>query len=320
LVALKQLTNQMEGYPRTQFESYTTLREVLDPKYAALPDEHIEELIHRTLGPELTAEDYEGIFDQILGAAQSVGGAITQASNQAAPYMSPALKGAASGAMAGSALGPWGMLGGALLGGTGAALSQSKGKTAHDIGGLVNAGAGMFGSVGGGAGGAGVPGVPAGAIPTAAPSMPPSTGSPAAGQLLNLLGQPQIAQALMSMMMGALGRQNIQVGSTPVPVGAFSNLLGMLANRASAEYNVFRVTESEAVPEYLTNESGEFRCDIANPEARAEVLWELLQENYNAESEAEREDYEAGDESYSDDEFYNALELALGPEGEEAEY
>jgi hypothetical protein len=310
----------MAGYPRTQFESYTTLREVLAPEYAALPDEHIEELIHSTLGPPLTAEDYEGIFDQILGAAHSVGGAITQVANQAAPYMGPALKGATSGAMAGSALGPWGMLGGAVLGGTGAALSQSKGKTAHDIGGLINTGVGAFGSVGGGAGTVGVPGGPPGARPTAAPSIPATTGSPAAGQLLNLLGQPHVAQALMSMMMGALGRQNIQVGSTPVPVGAFSNLLGMLANRASAEYNATRVAESEAVPEYLTDQSGEFRCDIANPEARAAIVWELLQENYGAELEAEREDYDASDESFGDDEFYNALELTLGPELEEAEY
>src|SRR5437870_3523049 len=118
-----------------RYESdYERLREVLAPEYADLPGGEIESLIHRHLPLGLEAQDYEGIFDQILSAGKGVGGAIGNVGNQASPYVGPALQGAASGAMAGSALGPWGMLGGALLGATGGALSKSTG-TGRDVGG-----------------------------------------------------------------------------------------------------------------------------------------------------------------------------------------
>lgn len=309
----------MPAYSSEPFDPYPRLREVLAPEYADLPPENIESLVERTFGPGLTAGDYEGIFDNIWGAAKSVGNAIGNVAQQASPYVAPALKGAASGAMAGAALGPWGMLGGALLGGTGGALASSGKGPARDVGGVISTGLGVAGSLGGGGGlgalgsfGAALasPRVSAGGPPSGAVVPPVATGSPAAGQLLNLLGQPQVQQALMSMMMGALGRQNVQVGSTPVPVGAFSNLLGMLANRASAESNAMQSTESEAVPEYLTSENGELRCDIANPEARADVLWELLQENYRSDLESDAGEFENTDESMENDEFYDALELA----------
>jgi len=96
-----------------------------------------------------------------------------------------------------------------------------------------------------------------------------------------------------------------------VPVGAFSNLAGTLANRASTE--AFGLpSESEDVPEYLTTEGGQLRCDVADSGERAGVLWDLLQENYAAElaTEAEGEQFESIDEAATEDEFYDELELS----------
>jgi hypothetical protein len=310
--------------PRDSFEpDYARLREVLAPEYANLPAGEIEALVYRRLGPGLEAQDYEGVFDQILGAAKGVGGAIGNVAGQASPYVGSALQGAASGAAAGSALGPWGMLGGALLGATGGALSKTTG-TARDVGGVINKGIGIAGSVTGPGGLSGL----LGATPTPSPATAPSpgaapapapvapgaaapVGAAAAGQLLNLFAQPQMLQALMAMMLGPLGKQNVQVGNTPVPVGAFSNLAGTLANRASTE--AFGLpSESEDVPEYLTTEGGQLRCDVADSGARADALWELLQENYAAElaAESEEEQFENIDEAVSEDELYDDLELA----------
>jgi hypothetical protein len=300
---------------------YPCLREVLAPEYADLPAGEIESLVDERLGLGLTADDYEGIFDNILSAAKSVGGAIGNVGNQASPYVGPALQGAASGAMAGSALGPWGMLGGALLGATGGALSKSTG-TAQDVGGVINKGIGIAGSLSGPGGLSGLLGSTPTPVPATAPSpgvapapapipgVAAPIGGAAAGQLLNLFAQPQMLQALMAMMLGPLGTQSVQVGKTPVPVGAFSNLVGTLANRASTEA-LGLPSESEDVPEYLTTEGGQLRCDVGDSGARAGVLWELLQENYAAEleTEPEEEQFDSFDDAVTEDEFYDELEL-----------
>lgn len=115
-----------------------------------------------------------------------------------------------------------------------------------------------------------VPAPPAGSRSTA-------KGSPAAGQLLVLLFRPEVLEALIAMTLGQAGRQHVRLGNDSVPVAAFANLLGVLANQAAVEYNAKVRPDGEGIPEYLLDSEGEFKCDIAVPEERANLLAEMLQ-------------------------------------------
>jgi hypothetical protein len=147
----------------------------------------------------------------------------------------------------------------------------------------------LGGALGRAAGGA----IGAAAGPPAPPTVAAPGGSPAAGQLLQTVARPETLQAVMSMVLGPAGKPSVQVGSTPVPVGAFSNLLGVLANRAAAECNAAVARQSESAPAYLRDYAGETVADPAVPAQRADALYELLeltrpeQESDAAESEDE---------------------------------
>src|SRR5205823_6020826 len=109
---------------------------------------------------------------------------------------------------------------------------------------------------------------------TSQPSAPASLPQmPAAGRLLQTITRPETMQALTSMLFGQLGRPNVQVGPTPVPVGAFTNLLGILANQAASEYNATISAASETVPKYMMGSVGEAIGDPAIAEDRATALY-----------------------------------------------
>ena len=105
-------------------------------------------------------------------------------------------------------------------------------------------------------------------------------------------------QALSSMLLGQLGRPNVQVGSTPVPVGAFTNLLGVLANQAASEYIARTSIASESVPQYMADYAGEAKGDPAVPGDRANALYELLEN-----TEIEQESSEASEASEASEPF-----------------
>jgi hypothetical protein len=107
--------------------------------------------------------------------------------------------------------------------------------------------------------------------------LPQTPGSPAAAQLLALFFRPEVLQALWAMALGQLGSGRIDVAGTPVPPDAFTNLIGVLADSAGAEYRVVSFDEG-AVPQYLVGSDGELKGDIAVPEERAGVLWSMLHE------------------------------------------
>src|SRR5262245_23766295 len=115
----------MNGYST----SYPTLREHLAPQFSELSDEQIDALVAEVYGAGFTGEDLEGFFDDIKRGFGSVAGAVGNFAQKAAPIVQGALPGIAQGAMAGSALGPWGALAGAIAGGAGSMLSQSKNPT-----------------------------------------------------------------------------------------------------------------------------------------------------------------------------------------------
>ena len=229
-------------------DPYPNLREVLVAEYADLPPEDIKELLTRQ---GISAEDAEDFW----GTLKDIGGTVARA----LPSLLPV-----AGTVVGTAFG----------GPVGAALGGTLGQLAG----------GAIGSAVGGqpaAPGAGPPGALAGLASTAG-GLFGAGGGGAAGQLLGVIQRPEVLRALMSIVLGNAGRQNVPVGppgnSMPVPVSAFANLLGSLANRAAAEHNVTGHAEA-AVPLYLLNARGEFCCDPAVPEQRAARLLELLHES-----------------------------------------
>ena len=163
--------------------------------------------------------------------------------------------------MGGAALGPWGMLGGAVLGGLGGALGGSRGGAA--------------------------PGpAPAPALsqpPPSQPAMPgapAAAGAPAAGALMQLLSNPALQQALMSMMLGPrTGRESVEVGptATRVPVAAFAELIREAADQALSQYEQIGGADvAESMPEYL-EQARDRGNDTGNALVRGLVLARLLE-------------------------------------------
>lgn len=273
--------------------SYSEIREILASEYRDLPDESIEALVQQSFG-SASAEDIESF----LSGLKKVGGVVTKALPTVLPVV---------GTVAGTAFG----------GPVGAALGGTLGNLA---GGSVQAA-----TAGGKPGGKRRRPKPAAFAKTAlkgakavAGAIAPA-GSPAAAQLLGVLNRPEILQSLMAMIAGPAGRPNIPVAGNPVPVGAFANLIGTLANQAAAEYNATAAQEGESIPTYLLSESGDFLVDPAVPEERAGVLLSMLNQSAVESDESDESDiewddavYDEQDEEDSDfyiDAYYDMLEL-----------
>ena len=271
-------------------EDYPVIRSVADPSIANLPAEDLEaELLRQGI----RAEDMESFLSDI-------GSALSKAAPVVGQVAGKALPGIISGAAAGCALGPWGCLGGALVGGVTSALSGGGSKpgggapssasgVVGTIASAVPAVAGAFGGAGGAASGiasalpaiAGLIGGNSGAKPGAASAGgPPGAAAAAptnpAGVLLGLVQRPEVIQSLMSMALGSAGRKDIPVGGTNVPVSAFANLIGMLGAKAFGQSEAL-AEPSESLPPYLYRE-GKLQADPADPAERAAVLLERLGE------------------------------------------
>ncbi|MDN3514153.1 MAG: hypothetical protein NG747_07115 [Candidatus Brocadia sp.] len=151
-------------------------------------------------------------------------------------------------------------------------------------------GTALGGPVGGAIGGAvgklagkalgGTPGKPIGGQP----SQVPGGGSPAVSQLMSFLQNPALLQSILGQVLGKAGRSTVPVGQqgASAPFGSFMNALSTLANQAAAEANAGE--DSQGTPSYLLDEQGNFLCDPAVPEERAQVLIEQLHEAYPAEA------------------------------------
>ncbi len=278
---------------------FSGLRHVLSTDYNELTDNEVEQVLDSVMG-EGAAEDLESFWGQVQKIGSTAGG-----------YLKNAAPGMIQGATTGAALGPWGIVGGALTGGAASIAQQAA------------APKGTRPAIPSGALPAGIPGGPAPAHAPQLPSVPRPDGSPAAGQLLQLLARPEIVQALLSMAMGSAGRPSVRVGDTPVPVGGITNLLGVLANQASAEYHAVTAGESTGTPAYLLDRTGEFVCDPTNAADRAGVVLNLLAESNPWDDSAD----ESASESYAIDNpadydvaFYDGIELAELYAGGELEY
>ncbi|MCB8978728.1 MAG: hypothetical protein H6657_15005 [Ardenticatenaceae bacterium] len=264
-------------YEEDESNTYPEIREVLASEYQYLSPDDIE-LLFDSIG--ISAEDMEFSLGK---AFKSVGHFAKKVAPTALPILGTAV-GTVVGGPAGAALG--GMLGraaGGLVGQAGARRRPVRPSTARSI--------------------------------KAQPRLPSGAGSPAAAQLLQMLSRPEVLQGLTSMALGRAGQQNVRVGNTQIPTGAIGNLLSVLANQASSEYNASTSYEGATVPGYLLDTDGEFLVDPAIPEDRAALLVQLLDNAAweraflnRAEEDLiyETEDYEL---DLFEDDYYDQLDL-----------
>jgi hypothetical protein len=239
----------------TSSTAYDNLRENINPAFASLSDEQLQTLMERS-GAD--AEMMEGFFDDLGKFASSAGQAVLKA----APAILPV-----AGSIVGTAFG--GPLGASLGNSLGSLAGKAIGSATGQAPGSGGGGGGLGGLLGGAGGLGGLVSSGLGAV---------MGGSPAAGQLLQTITKPETMQALASMAMGAMGKPNIPVGGTSVPVGAFGNLLKMLTGRVEAEYaEAMARSEGDGTPGYMRDFSGQAVSDPAVPQNRAVALYELLQ-------------------------------------------
>jgi hypothetical protein len=243
---------------------YPNLRDMLDDRYAGLPDAEFEAAFESAFGEHVTPAEYEEFFG-------GLGKALSSAVSTVAPVVQSALPGVAQGAMAGSALGPWGALGGAVLGGVGSVLSKqggTAGQVGRTVGGVVNTAGALTGRspVAGGVAGAATSGLSA---------LLGQSGAPATNALRAVLGSPQLAQALGALFAGRNPQLPVGPAQTPVPASALTGLLGMLAKEAEDEAEAYGAYGT-ATPAYLVDQNGQLVVDPSSPEQRAARVLQLL--------------------------------------------
>lgn len=296
----------MNAFADSHFESndaYPHLRQVLAPELALLPGAHLQAYMAEQFG-EGAAEHYdemlEGIFDDV-GRALS----------KAAPVVANVAGGVARGAMSGSALGLPGIIGGAVLGGAGTAMSSYGKGPLRQAGNMMNMGVntvGQFTPMGraGQAVGATVSGLARGGFRPAAfarqgrqllgSALGSVTGGAAGGggaagqalggllgsggaasSLASVIGRPEVRQALMALQLGNAGRRTVPVGNagTPVPTTAIAGLLQNLAGSAVAEAAA-ESDGAESALEYMADGYGEFVGDPALEQDRSQRVLDLL--------------------------------------------
>jgi hypothetical protein len=174
---------------------YPSLRDALDERFSSLTDSELDEAFGAAFGEGVSAAEYEEFFNS-LGKALK----------KAAPTLAAFGKGALSGAAAGSALGPFGALGGALIGGTGGALAKSGRGPLRDIGRVAS-----------------------GAVGTAGQLLP---GGAAANVFHTILQRPETAKALSAVLSGRNVPVPLGASGISVPANAFAGLLGSLARES----------------------------------------------------------------------------------------
>lgn len=262
------------------------LRASLDPRFANLPAEDLTELIHTIYGPEATAEDVEGLFDDIGKGMRRAAGAVSNFAQKAAPMVARALPNVASGAAGGAAFGPWGALIGAGAGLASGLLQQSGNRTAQQVGGAIHGAGNLVSTIrGGGATGAlgSLASVASGALGNTPQGAAIRGGmrafggrqGGAANMLAGLLARPELTQALTSSLMGAAGRRSLHIGGQQVPISQILSALGNVAGRAAHEAADIE-GGGEATPEYALYGAEAFGIDPEDAEGRTDALLTLL--------------------------------------------
>jgi hypothetical protein len=163
--------------------------------------------LRESLHPALRYADDSVLADELdedlLAAVEGFGSALRSIGSfvrQAAPH---ALKGAITGFTVG---GPVGALAGAGIGAVGSQLPAAAAPVAAQV---------------------------AGALPAPTAAVP----NPAALQLLAMLSQPQVIQALQALALGPAGAPTVPVAGVPVPVATVANTIQSLSEMAAAQHH-----------------------------------------------------------------------------------
>jgi hypothetical protein len=242
---------------------YPHLREMLDDRFAALPDATIDACFADAFGEGVTPAEYEEFFS-----------GLSRAFNSALPVLKSVGQGALSGAATGSVAGPWGALGGAVLGGLGGGLSHAGGQAGdvgRGIGGVVNAAGALTGRGGAAQGAAGLAGMLGGAAGTT------GGGSSAASVLGATLRRPETLQALQALLAGRNTSVPIGSSGTTAPASAFAGLLGALSREAETEAEAYDAASRPSVVHgYLLDAAGVPVVDPGDANLRAARLLALL--------------------------------------------
>lgn len=271
--------------------SLPLLRASLAPEYAELSEGELDGLVQEIYGPEVSAEDVESLFRNIGRGLKRASRSVGKFARRAAPALKRALPAVASGAATGAALGPWGAVVGAGAGLAGGLLSQSRNRTARGIGGAIGTAGNLVSTVrGGGASGA------LGSLASVASGAMGSTrqgratrrrmrgrgrgrrtrrGSGSANALAGMLSRPELAQSLLSSLMGGAGRRSVRVGNQNVPVHQMLSALSTVSRRAAQEAAEFDENAHET-PEYAENAAETLGIDAEDAEGRTDALLALL--------------------------------------------
>lgn len=268
------------------------LRSSLAPQYAGLPAEQLESLVQSIYGPGTSAEDVEGLFDDIGRGFQNAARGVGQFAQRAAPMVARALPNVATGAASGAAFGPWGALIGAGAGLASGLLQQSGNRTARDAGQAIHGIGSLVSTVrGGGAGGAmgslasiaggGMGQTRAGQAALGGLQAARGGGGQggAAAMLTGLLSRPELLQSLLGSMLGGAGRQSVDVGGQAVPVSQMLSALSNVAGRAAHEAAEAEGS-AELTPEYALVGAEAFGTDPEDAEGRADALLTMLALTY----------------------------------------
>ncbi|MBF2062896.1 MAG: hypothetical protein IGS39_00445 [Calothrix sp. C42_A2020_038] len=270
--------NQIDFDFDEDFEQpYEILREALAPKYRNLPPRDIERILEHSFLGSVSPEDAENFFRDLGRFASQAAPVVGQVASAALPVVGTVVGTAVGGPVGGALGGALGSAAGGAIGSANVPRLQRVTQTPQPKPPVQRATqvsqpsprpvAPVYGPQ------------PHRPSFVQQPAVQPQTLAPAtAAQLLATIFQPQVLQALLAMVMGSAGRQTIAVGDNLVPLGAFANLIGTLANQAAAQYNAVTQEAGENIPQYLMDFNGEFLVDPAVPEQRAGLLMNLLQQ------------------------------------------
>lgn len=264
------MTNQHEF----QAAYLDAARDFLSPHFQRLPDRHVAGVLLDAMEQMSPMEQdaFATLSMQYAGENffRDLGRGISQVASKALPYIAPIAQIAAP-------------LAGTIIGGP--------------VGGAIgNQLAGMLGQI---AAPAQRPAQPAAPPPRpvvpvappprpsvqAAPAAPPPANlNPAATQLMSLLSNPQLIQALMGQVMGNSGTGTARVTANnqvqTIPFGSLMNTVSELAQRAAEESILTGSPESD---NYLMDSQGNYSIDDpSSPEQRADAVMHLLREDYEA--------------------------------------
>lgn len=237
-------------------------RDFLSPHYQRIPDQQVAGILFDALEQmsPMERDAFANLSMQYAGENfwNDLGRGISQVASKALPYIAPVAKVAAPliGTVVGGPVG--GAIGGqlaGLLGQVAAPRSQPSRPVAQ---------------------------TPVARRPLAAPPPPASgTTNPAATQLMSLLGNPQMLQALLGQVLGTAGNNTANIASNPqqsIPFGGMMSTLSELALRAAEESVRLGNSESE---NYLRDGYGNYRMsETDNPATHADIVMGILEEDH----------------------------------------